>query len=214
MDTGIINAAIEFVKQIFENDYSGHDYFHTLRVYKMATDIAVQENADLMVVQLAALLHDVDDRKLSPETYTHKNKAVTFLRAHNADEELIEEICNIISEISFRGSDSVVPETIEGKCVQDADRLDAIGAIGIARAFAYGGNHNRVIHDPDISPVLNMNGEEYYNHVSTTINHFYEKLFSIGDRMNTFTAKKIAKHREKYMREFISEFLDEWDGMR
>lgn len=214
MDKRIIDDAIEYVKQIFENDYSGHDYFHTLRVYKMATNIAAKENADIIVVQLASLLHDIDDIKLSPETYLHKDKAVAFLREHGVNEESIKVISNIISEISFAGTDSLVPETIEGKCVQDADRLDAIGAIGIARAFAYGGNRNRVIYDPDIKPVIDLNGEEYHNHVSTTINHFYEKLFLLGDLMNTSTAKKIAEHREIYMREYISEFLEEWEGVR
>ncbi len=213
MDKKVIDDAIDFVKQVFENDYSGHDYFHTLRVYELATNIASRENADIAVVQLAALLHDVDDIKLSPETSTHKDKAVNFLRTHNVNEEFIEIICNIISEISFEGTDSVVPQTLEGKCVQDADRLDAIGAIGIARAFAYGGKHNRIIYDPDIKPDLNMDREEYHKHISTTINHFYEKLFLLGDLMNTPTAKKIAEHREKYMREFILEFLAEWEEM-
>lgn len=214
MDRSIVEDAIEFVKQIFEKDYSGHDYFHTLRVYKTATNIAVREKADITIVQLAALLHDVDDRKLSPETCAHKDKAVAFLRAHHVGEDVIQSICDIISEISFAGTDSVRPATIEGQCVQDADRLDAIGAIGIARAFAYGGNRGRVIYDPDIAPDLNMNAEAYHCHESTTINHFYEKLLLIGDLMNTNTAKQIAEHREKYMREYVSEFLDEWEGIR
>ena len=214
MDKKIIEDAIQFVKQVFENDYSGHDHFHTLRVYKMATHIALNEKADIMIVQLASLLHDIDDIKLSPEIYPHKDKAVAFLREYDVNEETIKVICNIISEISFAGADSVVPKTIEGKCVQDADRLDAIGAIGIARAFAYGGNRNRVIYDPDIKPILDLNGEVYHSHVSTTINHFYEKLFLVGDMINTPTAKKIAEHREIYMREYISEFLGEWEGIR
>ncbi|MDE6746157.1 MAG: HD domain-containing protein [Oscillospiraceae bacterium] len=214
MDKMIINNALEFVKSTFNNDYSGHDYFHTLRVYKMAARIAEQENANLIIVQLAALLHDVDDIKLSPETYANKNKAVDFLRTHGISEEMIKTICNIIGEVSFKGTDSITPETIEGKCVQDADRLDAIGAIGIARTFAYGGSHNRIIHDPEIKPTVNMNADKYQNHISTSINHFYEKLFQLKDLMNTDTAKKIAKQREDYMRDYISEFLDEWDGIR
>lgn len=214
MDKTIINAAFEFVKNTFNYDYSGHDYFHTLRVYKMAARIAEQENANLMTVQLAALLHDVDDIKLSPETYENKDKAAAFLRKHNISEEMIKTIRNIIEEVSFKGTDSVAPETIEGKCVQDADRLDAIGAIGIARTFAYGGSHNRIIHDPDIKPLVNMNADKYQSHISTSINHFYEKLFQLKELMNTDTAKKIAEQRENYMKTYISEFLDEWDGIR
>ena len=214
MNKTIINDAIEFVRNTFNDDYSGHDYFHTLRVYKMAARIAEQENANLIIVQLAALLHDVDDIKLSPETYANKDKAVGFLRKHGISEEMIKTICNIIGEVSFRGTDSITPETIEGKCVQDADRLDAIGAIGIARTFAYGGSHNRIIHDPEIKPTVNMNADKYQNHISTSINHFYEKLFRLKDLMNTETAKKIAEQRENYMKNYISEFLDEWDGIR
>ncbi|MCH5142880.1 MAG: HD domain-containing protein [Clostridiales bacterium] len=214
MDNAIIDGAICFVRNIFEDDHSGHDYFHTLRVYNTATKIAIKENAHLLTVQLAALLHDVDDIKLSPQTHKHKDRAVGFLREHGVSPEMIKTICDIISEISFKGTDSVVPKTIEGKCVQDADRLDAIGAIGIARAFAYGGNHNRVIHDPDIKPAMNMNADEYRNHVSTTLNHFYEKLFLLRGMMNTDAAKEIAQQRDEYMKAYVAEFLDEWDGVR
>lgn len=214
MNETIINDALKFVRDAFNDDYSGHDYFHTLRVYKMATRIAEQENANLIIVQLAALLHDVDDIKLSPKTYENKDKAVDFLKKHGISKEMIKTICNIIGEVSFRGTDSVSPETIEGKCVQDADRLDAMGAIGIARTFAYGGNHNRVLYDPDIKPIVNMNADKYQSCVSTTINHFYEKLFQLKDLMNTEHGKKIAEQREDYMRAYISEFLDEWDGIR
>lgn len=214
MDKTIIDDAIEFVRDMFRDDYSGHDYFHTMRVYKMATRIAQQENANIMLVQLAALLHDVDDIKLSPETHANKDKAAAFLRKHNTSEKMIKTICDIIDEVSFRGVDSITPKTIEGRCVQDADRLDAIGAIGIARAFTYGGNHNRIIYDPEIKPIVNMNADEYQNHISTTINHFYEKLLCLKDLMNTATAKKIAEQRENYMKTYISEFLDEWDGIR
>lgn len=214
MDKTIINDAIEFVRNTFNDDYSGHDYFHTLRVYKMAARIAEQENADLLTVQLAALLHDVDDIKLSPETYANKDRAVTFLKNHGISETMIETVCKIIGEVSFKGTDSVTPETIEGKCVQDADRLDALGAVGIARTFAYGGSHDRIIHDPDIKPTVNMNADKYQGHISTSINHFYEKLFLLKDMMNTDTAKKIAEQRENYMKAYISEFLDEWDGIR
>ena len=214
MQKDIINQALEYVKKMFENEYSGHDYFHTLRGFKMATHIAEKENADVEIVQLAALLHDVDDFKLSPETYAQKTNARSFLQVNQVDKETIEKICQIIGEISFVGKDSVIPQTLEGKCAQDADRLDAMGAIGIARAFAYGGNHNRVMYDPDVKPHMNMSKEEYMNHKSTTINHFYEKLFLLTELMNTQTAKEIAGERERYMKAYIAEFMDEWDGVR
>ena len=134
-----------FIKSIFSGDSSGHDYYHTIRVYKLATKIAKQENADVKIVQLAALLHDVDDIKLSPDTYVTKKNAVDFMTINKIDGKRIEAVCKIIDEVSFAGTDSVVPDTIEGKCVQDADRLDAIGAIGIARTFAYGGSRGRKI---------------------------------------------------------------------
>ena len=208
-----IERALIYVKETFENEYSGHDYFHTLRVFKMATRIAECEGADVETVQLASLLHDVDDRKLSPATYQNQANARAFLRSVGADSSTIERICQIVREISF-GENSSVPTTKEGKCVQDADRLDAIGAIGIARAFAYGGNRNRHMYHPDIKPNDNMTKEEYLKNESTTINHFYEKLFKLTALMNTQTAIQIAQAREAYMKEFVSEFMDEWEGNR
>ena len=212
MHKEIIDRAAAYVREKFENEYSGHDWFHTLRVFKTATRIAEAEGADLVTVQLAALLHDVDDRKLSPETYEDKANAREFLSENNVDAGKIEGICRIIGEISF--AENCVPSTLESKCVQDADRLDAIGAIGIARAFAYGGNHNRLMYHPDVKPNLNMSKEEYVNSKSTTVNHFYEKLFKLTDMMNTDTAKAIAREREEYMRGFVDEFLNEWEGIK
>lgn len=211
MGIQLIERAQEYVRDKFENEYSGHDYFHTLRVFKMATHIAEREGADVEIAQLAALLHDVDDRKISPETYECQTNAREFLVSSGVDENTVELICGIIREISF-GANSSAPSTLEGQCVQDADRLDAIGAIGIARAFAYGGNHNRHMYHPDVKPNLNMTKEEYVKSESTTINHFYEKLFKLTALMNTKTAIQIAKAREAYMKEFVDEFLDEWDG--
>ena len=210
----IIERAMEFVKKTFESDFSGHDYFHTLRVFNMANTIAEKEGADLEIVGLSALLHDVDDRKLSPETCENKTRAREFLKENGVDDGKIELICSIIGQVAYIGKDSVVPSTIEGKCVQDADRLDAIGAVGIARAFAYGGNHNRYMHNPDIEPKLNMTADEYRQSNSTTINHFYEKLFNLKDMMSTNSAREIAKSRDKYMRDFVATFLDEWNGKR
>lgn len=210
----IIEKAIEFVKKTFESDFSGHDYFHTMRVFNIANTIAEKEGADQEIVGLSALLHDVDDRKLSPETCENKTRARDFLKENGVDDEKIELICSIIGQVAYMGKDSVVPSTIEGKCVQDADRLDAIGAVGIARAFAYGGNHNRYMHNPEIEPKLNMTAEEYRQSNSTTINHFYEKLFNLKDMMSTNSAREIAESRDGYMRDFVATFLDEWDGKR
>lgn len=209
----VIENDIKYVKQIFADDCSGHDYHHTMRVYRLAMQIAEQENADMLIVQLAALLHDVDDVKLSPETHDTKKNAVRFMKNSGVDDKVIASVCKIIDEVSFVGTDSVVPSTLEGKCVQDADRLDAIGAIGIARTFAYGGSKGRRIHDPDIKPMTNMNKADYnQNHNSTSINHFYEKLLLLKDMMNTETAKKMAMHRQAVMKEYLVEFMAEWEG--
>lgn len=211
----IIENAIEYVKQIFANDCSGHDYHHTMRVYRLAVQIAKQENADMQIVQLAALLHDVDDAKLSPETYTTKKNAVDFMESNGVDDKMIETVCKIIEEVSFVGTDSVVPSMVESKCVQDADRLDAMGAIGIARTFAYGGSKGRKIYDPEIKPLVNMGKEEYrQNQNSTSINHFYEKLLLLKDMMNTETAKRMAEHRQAVMEAYLEEFMAEWEGER
>ena len=209
----VIENAIKYVKRIFADDFSGHDYHHTMRVYRLAMQIAEQENADMLIVQLAALLHDVDDVKLSPETHEAKKNAVGFMKNNGVDEKVIASVCKIIDEVSFAGTDSVVPSTLEGKRVQDADRLDAIGAIGIARTFAYGGSKGRRIHDPDIKPMTNMNKADYHqNHNSTSINHFYEKLLLLKDMINTESAKKMAEHRQAVMEEYLVEFLAEWEG--
>ena len=208
----IIEKAIAYVKDKFENEFSGHDYFHTMRVFKTATVIAEREGADVRIVQLAALLHDVDDRKISLTTHAGQDNARAFLRDSGIGDAEAEWICTAIREVSFSANAGKRPTTLEGECVQDADRLDAIGAIGIARAFAYGGSHNRHMHHPDIKPSLNMTGEEYRRSESTTLNHFYEKLFKLKDMMNTDTAKELAEHRDGYMREFVAEFMDEWEG--
>ncbi len=210
----VIENARKYVKEFFRNEYSGHDYFHTLRVYKLAEEIAVIENANVEIVILSALLHDVDDIKLSPLTHSNKENARKFLENNDIEQSIIDLICDIISEVSYKGQDTIPGKTLEARIVQDADRLDAIGAIGIARAFTYGGHHNRVMYDPDVKPALNMNEEEYRMHISTTVNHFYEKLFNLRDLMNTQTARKIAIDREKYMKEYLERFIKEWNGLK
>ena len=209
----LVQNATKFIKEIFQNDFSGHDFFHSMRVYRTAINIAEAEHADMEVVALAALLHDVDDRKLSPMTAEKKENAARFMRSQNVPESEIRQVCQIIDEVSFKGTDSVRPSTSEGKCVQDADRLDALGAIGIARTFAYGGSHNRAIHDPELPPRTAMNQAQYYSSKSTSLNHFYEKLFLLEGMMNTETGKAIARKRTQYMQQFVDEFLNEWDGL-
>lgn len=209
----LVQNATKFIKEVFQNDFSGHDFFHSMRVYRTAINIAEAEHADMEVVALAALLHDVDDRKLSPMTAEKKENAARFMRSQNVPESEIRQVCQIIDEVSFKGTDSVRPSTPEGKCVQDADRLDALGAIGIARTFAYGGNHNRAIYDPELPPRTAMNQAQYYSSKSTSLNHFYEKLFLLEGMMNTETGKAIARKRTQYMQQFVDEFLNEWDGL-
>ena len=212
MEQLVLNAT-KFIKEIFQNDFSGHDFFHSMRVYRTAMKIAQAEHADLEVVALAALLHDVDDRKFSPATAEKKENAARFMRSQNVPESEIRQVCQIIDEVSFKGTDSVRPSTPEGKCVQDADRLDALGAIGIARTFAYGGSHNRAIYDPELPPRTAMNQAQYYSSKSTSLNHFYEKLFLLEGMMNTETGKAIARKRTQYMQQFVDEFLNEWDRL-
>lgn len=208
----IITQAITYVENKFKNEFSGHDASHTMRVYKLATTLAKEENANVFIVQLAALLHDVDDYKLSKETYLTKQNARDFMKGQQIEQDTIEQVCHIIDQVSFKGSESNTPDSIEGMCVQDADRLDAIGAIGIARCLTFGGNRNRVLYDPNIKPLLNMDEDTYRNHVSTTMNHFYEKLFLLKDMMNTESGKRLAIHRHQVMEDFVEEFLKEWEG--
>ena len=175
----LINKAIAYVEDFFKEDFSGHDFYHTLRVYNLAKYIAKNEECDMEIVCLGALLHDVDDYKLVKQQGEPFKNAKSFLREENYSEEKIEKICNIISQVSFKGKDTVIPDTIEGKIVQDADRLDAIGAIGIGRTFAYGGNRKIPMHIPNLQYQENMSAGEYYENVGTTINHFYEKLLKL-----------------------------------
>ena len=214
----MIQRAKDYVKQLFSEEFSGHDYFHTLRVLHLAETIAREESKfqviDMDTVRLIALLHDVDDRKLSPDTWKHKDRARSFLKGEGLSDHWIDMILMSIGQISYKGTDSAAPELPEGKIVQDADRLDAIGAIGIARAFAYGGSRGRLMYDPEEPPRLNMDGETYAASGGHTINHFYEKLLLLKDMMNTETGKRMAARRHGFMEVFLQQFYEEWDGKR
>ena len=210
----IIDNTILFVKQQLENAEGGHDWFHIERVYKNALLIAEGEDCDLIVVKLGALLHDIADSKFhgGDETVGPKT-ARTFLESQNVKEDIILHVIAIIENISFKGGNFEKKfNSKELEIVQDADRLDAIGAIGIARTFNYGGFKNRPLYNPNIQPNMNMNKEEYKNSESPTLNHFYEKLLLLKDKMNTETGKKIAQKRHDFMVTFLSQFYAEWDG--
>ena len=206
----IINKTKQFVKVELSNEGSGHDWYHIERVYNMSKYIAQKENADLFIVEMAALLHDIDDWKFSDKQDTTKTEQ--FLKSVNVDKVEFKKILSIIKRISFKGGvvDST-QDSIEGMVVQDADRLDAIGAIGIARAFTYGGFKNRVIYNPDINPIEFKTLKDVKHKNNHTINHFYEKLLKLKDLMNTNTAKEIAVKRHKFMEQFLEEFYLEWD---
>ena len=213
----MVENAKAFVEKYMRGDASGHDYFHTLRVLHLAETIARQESlrnsVDMQTVQLIALLHDVDDRKLSPDTHENLDRARSFLNEQGAGSEMTARILESIRNLSFGGTGANVPESLEGKIVQDADRLDAIGAIGIARAFAFGGSRGREMYDPSEPPQMDMDGEAYAKSKGHTVNHFYEKLLRLKDLMNTETGKAMAQHRHGYMENFLEEFYGEWDGI-
>ena len=210
----MVNNALEFAKRLLEKDSTGHDYHHILRVTKLALRIAQTESgADPELVGLIAALHDVDDRKLSPETCKNQDNARCFLENAGLETGKIAMILKGIRQISFKGTDSVAPDSLEARCVQDADRLDAIGAIGIGRAFAFGGARGRSMYDPEQPPVMGMDGETYAKTQGPTINHFYEKLLLLKDMMNTETGKAMAAHRHGFMEAFLEEFYREWEGV-
>ena len=210
--TLMIEKTKEFVKNKLYGEGSGHDWFHIERVYNLAKHLAQKENADSFIVEMTALLHDIDDWKFSNTYDTNTTVTEDFLKAIEVDEKSLKAIINIIQTMSYKGGvvDST-QHTVEGKIVQDADRLDAIGAIGIARTFAYGGSKNRPIYDPSIKPVDFKSLNEVKNAENHTINHFYEKLLNLKDLMNTDTAKKIAEKRHKFMEGFLEEFYSEWN---
>ena len=211
----VILSTIEFVKETLENAEGGHDWFHIERVWKTARHIAEEEQADIHVVELAALLHDIADSKFhNGDESVGPRIARNFLESKKLPDEIVEHVVMIIENISFKGGNHVMNfSSKELLVVQDADRLDAIGAIGIARAFNYGGFKNRALYDPSIPPDLNMDKEAYKKSSAPTINHFYEKLLQLKDRMNTSTGKRIAEERHRFMELYLEQFYKEWSGM-
>ncbi len=210
----IIKNTEKFVKNALKNAEGGHDWFHIFRVWNNAKLIAKNENVDEFVVELGALLHDIADSKFHEGDETIGPKiAREFLESQQVDESIIIHIENIISHISFKGGNFEQKfNSPELEVIQDADRLDAIGAVGIARTFNYGGFKNRPLYNPEIAPDLNQTKETYKNSEAPTINHFYEKLLLLKDRMNTETGKQIAEDRHSYMEQFLTQFYNEWEG--
>ncbi|MEN9875087.1 MAG: hypothetical protein RLZZ529_84 [Bacteroidota bacterium] len=214
--TNLIETTIQFVKATLAQAEGGHDWFHIERVYKNAVLIAASENCDLVIVQLGALLHDIADSKFHDGDETiGPRTARTFLESEKVAPATIDHVIAIIENISFKGGRVERKfSSIELDIVQDADRLDAIGAIGIARTFNYGGFKNRALYNPEIAPNLTMTKDEYKNNEAPTINHFYEKLLLLKDKMNTTTGKQIAQDRHRYMEDFLEQFYAEWEGKK
>ena len=210
----IIENTRNFVRKSLEDAEGGHDWFHIERVFKNALHIAKDESADEFIVALGALLHDIADYKFhNGDEKVGPRIAREFLMTQDVPQQTINHVVNIIDHISFKGGNTVQKfQSPELDIVQDADRLDALGAIGIARTFNYGGFKGRALYDPEIAPNLNMSKEEYKNSTAPTINHFYEKLLLLKDRMNTATGKHIAEERHHFMQQFLDRFYAEWNG--
>lgn len=212
----LISQIADEVKRKLEGEGSGHDWWHILRVWTMAKRIGAEEGAEMTIVELGALLHDIADWKFTGGDETAgPREARALLEKFGAPEETIEPVTDIVEHISYKGA-GVASEmrSLEGRIVQDADRLDAIGAIGIARCFAYGGHKSRAIWDPNEKPVLHQTKEAYMKSTGSSVNHFYEKLLLLKDRMNTATGRKIAEARHRFTEQYLNEFYSEWDGKR
>ncbi len=210
----IIAKTAGHVEHLSRGEGSGHDWWHINRVWSLSKQIAKKEGGDRFVIEMAALLHDLDDWKFSSKGPTYR--ARKLMKAFKVDEKRIGEICYIIDNVGFRGGFGAKMKSLEGMIVQDADRIDALGAIGIARVFAYSGYKGRVIHDPGIKPVAYKNESEYkrLSKKSTAVNHFYEKLFKLENRINTRTGKRLAAIRTQYMKDYMKRFMAEWEGVQ
>ncbi|WP_425615019.1 HD domain-containing protein [Anatilimnocola sp. NA78] len=212
----ILEATAEHIRKLLTGDSSGHDFFHIERVWKTAVAIGKGERADLFVVELAALLHDIADWKFhGGDDEAGPKAAREWMMGLGVPKETIDHVCDIIATLSFKGAGVATPmKTLEGKCVQDADRLDAIGAVGIGRAFAYGGHKGREMYDPAVPPTPHDSFGSYKKNTGPTINHFYEKLLLLKDRMNTNVGRQLAAERHRFMEQFLEQFFAEWKGER
>ena len=214
MTPPIIDKTCRFVEEKLAGEGSGHDWWHIYRVWNLAKNIAGQEGANLIIVELSALLHDIADWKFhNGDDSIGPKLAEQFLVENQVERRVIDPVIEIITSISYKGAGVPTPmNTLEGKVVQDADRLDAIGALGIARTFAYGGHKNRLIYHPEEKPVLHQSFEDYKKNQGHTINHFYEKLLLLKDRMNPASGKRLAEARHQFMQAYLDQFYKEWDG--
>jgi uncharacterized protein len=208
----VLQEAQRFVKHMLENDTTGHDWHHIERVTRTAQILARKEGADEFICRLAALLHDVADEKLNVSEEAGLSKVSGWLAEHGVERDVTEHVMQIVSTISYKGGNNPPAASREAQVVQDADRLDAIGAIGIARTFTYAGSKGSVLHDPDQLFRREMTHEQYRNGKSTAINHFYEKLLKLKDLMNTESGRRAAEKRHRYMELFLEQFYMEWDG--
>lgn len=210
----LVDRVAQHIQSKFDGEGSGHDWHHINRVRRLAKQIAAAEGANQELAELAALVHDIADWKFhNGDDSVGPREAERLLSEEGATPEVIEQVVDIVRTISYKGAGVVTAmNTLEGQCVQDADRLDAIGAIGIARCFAYGGHTGRLMYDPGESPVMHATAEAYKASKGHSLNHFYEKLFLLKDRMNTATGRALAEERHKYMEAFVERFLAEWNG--
>ncbi|MBV2191720.1 MAG: HD domain-containing protein [Azonexus sp.] len=209
----LVDRVAAHIKARFLAESSGHDWHHINRVWQLTRRIAAQEGADSQIAELGALVHDIADWKFHDgDDSVGPREAEALLRREGATEEVIAAVVDIVATISYKGAGvTTAMQTLEGQCVQDADRLDAIGAIGIARCFAYGGHAGRLMHDPDEAPVLHQTAAAYKAWKGASLNHFYEKLLLLKDRMNTPTGRALAEPRHRFMEDFVAQFLEEWN---
>lgn len=209
----IINKTAKYIEKKLKGEGSGHDWWHVYRVWQIAKKIGKKEKGNLFIIELASLLHDIEDWKFSNgDDSVGPKLASDWLKKLKVENNIIEKVEKIIKDMSFKGAGVNMPiKTLEGKIVQDADRIDAIGAIGIARTFAYGGYKNREIYNPNIKSKIHKSFKSYKNSNSPTINHFYEKLLLLKNLMNTKSAKKLAKKRHEFMQQYLKQFFTEWD---